>query len=84
MAILEQEDRFLYLGLNMKTRISCFSFVRGKSEAKSFLETLNSLKSSDSYFEMMDGDGENSYMIVGDVTDKDWDKLNLSEDFMEM
>jgi hypothetical protein len=33
---------------------------------------------------MMDGDGENSYMIVGDVTDKDWDKLNLSEDFMEM
>jgi len=64
-------------------RISCFSFVRGEKEANKFLKDLLSLKSTDSYFELTDGDGEDSYMIIGDVTKEDWNRLNLAEDFMK-
>jgi hypothetical protein len=69
--------------------IRCFSNVIGHKEAQEIITDLNQMKSSDSdefyieYSRDMDYKTTNSYTIVGNVTKKDWDNLDLESDFME-
>lgn len=63
--------------------IECFSNVRGYNEALEVLDELNELRSRDSIFHI-DSNGQGCYTIRGDVTKEDWDRLNLSADFMEV
>jgi hypothetical protein len=65
--------------------IKCFSNVIGHKEAQEIVTDLNSMKSSDSdpFYIKYEKDGDDTYTIVGYVTKKDWDKLDLQSDFME-
>jgi hypothetical protein len=65
--------------------IKCFSTVIGHKEAQEIVTDLNQMKSSkseDFYIEYDMSDDDN-YLVVGNVTQEDWDELNLDMDFME-
>jgi hypothetical protein len=68
--------------------ISCFSFVHGHKEAQEIVTDLNQMKSIQSdpfyidYDRTQDYSKNDSYLIKGNVTTKDWDDLNLESDFM--
>lgn len=68
--------------------IECFSYVHGHKEAQEIVDDLNSMKSSQSdpfyieYDKNQDYNKNDSYLIKGNVTEKDWDYLNLDSDFM--
>jgi hypothetical protein len=69
--------------------IKCFSFVLGHKNAQEIVTDLNAMKSNRSspfyirYDRDKDYSVDDSYLIVGNVTKKDWDYLNLESDFME-
>lgn len=68
--------------------IKCFSNVIGHKEAQEIVTDLNAMKSirSDPFYIKYEKDvdySDDSYTIVGNVTKKDWDELDLESDFME-
>jgi hypothetical protein len=69
--------------------IQCFSNVIGHKEAQELVVDLNQMKSSQSdpfyikYDKYQDYSKDDNYLVVGNVTQKDWDELNLDMDFME-
>jgi hypothetical protein len=68
--------------------IQCFSNVIGHKEAQELVVDLNNMKSSQSedfyiyYNKFQDYTKDDNYLVIGNVTKKDWDELNLSNDFM--
>lgn len=64
--------------------IECFSYVHGRKEAKEMLNELNSLKSSKSFPFIFDSNKDDAWLILGTVTEEDWDRLNLDSDFMRI
>lgn len=74
----------------MSKLIDCFSYVHGHKEAQEIVIDLNQMKSKKSkdfyieYDRKKDYAKDDSYLIRGKVTNKDWDALNLDIDFMEI
>ena len=74
---------------NSANLIECFSYVHGHKEAQEVVIDLNGMKSigSDSFYIDYDKDQDysknESYLIKGNVTQNEWDELNLDMDFME-
>jgi hypothetical protein len=72
------------------TLIECFSYVHGHKEAQQLVTDLNAMKSIDSdsfyidYDKDQDYSNNESYLIKGNVTEEDWDELDLSSDFMQI
>jgi hypothetical protein len=70
--------------------IKCFSNVVGHKEAQELVIDLNQMKSSKSevfyiqYDRNQDYSKDDNYLVVGNVTQSDWDELNLDMDFMEV
>jgi hypothetical protein len=70
--------------------IKCFSTVIGHKEAQELVTDLNQMKSSESesfyieYDNLKDYYKDDTYIVVGNVTEEDWDELNLDMDFMEV
>jgi hypothetical protein len=70
--------------------IKCFSTVIGHKEAQELVTDLNQMKSSESegfyieYDNLKDYYKDDTYIVVGNVTEEDWDELNLDIDFMEV
>jgi hypothetical protein len=68
--------------------IQCFSNVIGHKEAQELVVDLNQMKSVQSdpfyikYDKYQDYSKDDNYLVVGNVTQKDWDELNLDMDFM--
>ena len=68
--------------------IECFSYVQGHKEAQEVVIDLNGMKSIGSdpfyieYNKTQDYSKNDSYLIKGNVTEKDWDELDLESDFM--
>jgi hypothetical protein len=68
--------------------IKCFSNVVGHKEAQELLVDLNQMKSNLSenfyikYDEYQDYSTDDNYLVIGNVTQEDWDELNLDMDFM--
>lgn len=69
--------------------IKCFSNVIGHKEAQELVVDLNQMKSVQSedfyikYDKHQDYSKDDNYLVVGNVTQEDWDELNLDMDFME-
>ena len=67
--------------------IECFSNVSGHKNAQEIVIDLNAMKSEESdlfYIDYGRSDmGDDVYVIVGNVTQNDWDELDLDSDFME-
>ena len=69
--------------------IQCFSTVIGHKEAQDLVIDLNQMKSSQSepfyieYDRSKDYYKDDTYVVVGNVTEEDWTELNLDMDFME-
>lgn len=69
--------------------IKCFSNVIGHKEAQDLVIDLNQMKSSKSedfyieYDRSKDYNNDDTYIVVGNVTEEDWDELNLDMDFIE-
>ncbi len=69
--------------------IKCFSNVVGHKEAQELVVDLNQMKSNLSedfyikYDEYQDYSKDDNYMVIGNVTQEDWDELNLDMDFIE-
>jgi hypothetical protein len=69
--------------------IKCFSNVVGHKDAQELVIDLNQMKSSKSdpfyikYDKNQDYSKDDNYLVVGNVTQSDWNKLNLDMDFME-
>jgi hypothetical protein len=65
--------------------INCFSNVIGHKEAQDLVIDLNQMKSSKSedFYIDYDMSDDDNYLVVGNVTQEDWDELNLDMDFME-
>lgn len=70
------------------TLIQCFSNVVGHKEAQELVVDLNQMKSNLSedfyikYDEYQDYSTDDNYLVIGNVTQEDWDELNLDMDFM--
>jgi hypothetical protein len=70
--------------------IKCFSNVVGHKEAQELVVDLNQMKSAKSdpfyikYDKNQDYSKDDNFLVVGNVTRKDWDELNLDMDFMEV
>jgi hypothetical protein len=70
--------------------IECFSFVHGHKEAQDVVIDLNAMKSVKcdpfyiEYNKTQDYSKNGSYLIKGNVTEEDWDELDLSSDFMQI
>jgi hypothetical protein len=70
--------------------IQCFSNIVGHKEAQEIVTDLNQMKSSLSedfyikYDRNQDYSKDNNYLVIGNVTQEDWDELNLEMDFMEI
>lgn len=70
--------------------IQCFSNVRGHKEAQELVTDLNAMKSIKSdpfyikYDKNQDYSKDDNYLVVGNVTKKDWHELNMDIDFMEV
>ena len=81
---------------NSANLIECFSYVHGHNEAQEVVIDLNGMKSigSDPFyieynktqvseiFGVLYYSKNDSYLIKGNVTEKDWDELDLESDFM--
>jgi hypothetical protein len=71
------------------TLIRCFSNVVGHKEAQELVVDLNQMKSNLSedfyikYDEHQDYSTDDNYLVIGNVTQEDWDELNLDMDFIE-
>jgi hypothetical protein len=68
--------------------IKCFSNVVGHKDALELVTDLNQMKSNLSedfyikYDKHKDYSRYNDYTVIGNVTQADWDELNLDMDFM--
>jgi hypothetical protein len=68
--------------------IQCYSNGIGHKEAQELVVDLNQMKSVQSdpfyikYDKHQDYSKDDNYLVVGNVTQKDWDELNLDMDFM--
>lgn len=75
---------------NSANLIECFSHIHGHKEAQELVIDLNAMKSNDSdlfyveYNKIQNYSKNESYLIKGNVTRKDWVMLNLNMDFMEV
>lgn len=73
-----------------KEKIICFSYVNGHKEAQEIVTDLNAIKSDGSgnfyiqYDRNKDYTGDDSYLIMGCVTEDDWEELDLDSDFMRI
>lgn len=73
-----------------KKLIGCFSYVIGHKEAQEIVTDLNGMKSIESdtfyiqYNRNKDYVRDDSYLIMGCVTENDWEELNLESDFMRI
>ena len=73
---------------NEMNLIRCFSNVIGHKEAQELVVDLNQMKSPQSdpfyikYDKYQDYSKDDNYLVVGNVTQADWDELNLDMDFM--
>jgi hypothetical protein len=73
---------------NEMNLIRCFSNVIGHKEAQELVVDLNQMKSVQSdpfyinYDKHQDYSKDDNYLVVGNVTQADWDELNLDMDFM--
>jgi hypothetical protein len=71
------------------TLIQCFSNVVGHKEAQELVVDLNQMKSNLSenfyikYDKYQDYSTDDNYLVIGNVTQEDWDELNLDMDFIE-
>jgi hypothetical protein len=71
------------------TLIKCFSNVVGHKEAQELVVDLNQMKSNLSenfyikYDKYQDYSTDDNYLVIGNVTQEDWDELNLDMDFIE-
>jgi len=82
---------FIYKTIGGKTMslIKCFSNVSGYKEANEIVIDLNQMKSDESegfyikYDKNQDYSKDDNYLVVGNVTQADWDELNLDMDFMQ-
>jgi hypothetical protein len=69
--------------------IKCFSNIIGHKEAQELVVDLNQMKSNLSenfyihYDKHQDYSKDDNYVVVGNVTQDDWNELNLDMDFME-
>jgi hypothetical protein len=69
--------------------IKCFSTVIGHKEAQEIVTDLNQMKSSQSEDFYIEYDrsknyyNDDTYVVIGNVTEEDWVELNLDMDFME-
>jgi hypothetical protein len=69
--------------------IKCFSTVIGHKEAQELVTDLNQMKSIKSdpfyieYDRSKDYYNDDTYIVVGNVTENDWVELNLDMDFMQ-
>jgi hypothetical protein len=69
--------------------IKCFSTVIGHKEAQELVIDLNQMKSIKSdpfyieYDRSKDYYNDDTYIVVGNVTENDWVELNLDMDFMQ-
>lgn len=74
----------------MSNLIKCFSNVIGHKNAQELVIDLNQMKNNKSdpfyieYDRSKDYYNDDTYIIVGNVTEKDWDELNLESDFMRV
>lgn len=74
----------------MAKLINCFSYVHGHKEAQEIVTDLNQMKSSQSeefyiqYNKHQDYSKDDKYLILGNVTESDWQELDLDSDFMEI
>lgn len=74
---------------NSANLIECFSYVHGHKEAQEVVIDLNGMKSIGSdpfyieYNKTQDYSKNDSYLVKGNVTRKDWVMLNLNMDFMK-
>lgn len=72
----------------MSKLIDCFSYVHGHKEAQEIVIDLNQMRSKKSqdfyidYNKTQDYSNNDSYLIKGQVTNEDWEELNLESDFM--
>jgi len=66
------------------TLVQCISTVIGKKEAQELVTDLNKLKSAQSETFYIEHDEEDTYRVVGNVTEEDWNELNLDMDFLEV
>ena len=70
--------------------IKFFSNVIGHKEARELVIDLNQMKSNDSeefyieYDKSVDYLIDNTYRVIGNVTQQDWKELNLDMDFMQV
>ena len=70
--------------------IKCFSNIIGHKEAQELVVDLNQMKSVESqdfyikYDKDQDYSKDDTYLVVGNVTQEDWNELNLDMDFMEV
>ena len=70
--------------------IKCFSNVIGHKEAQEIVTDLNQMKSYQSedfyieYDKSKDYYNDDTYIVVGNVTENDWVELNLDMDFMQV
>jgi hypothetical protein len=71
------------------TLIKCFSDVVGHKEAQELVIDLNQMKSdiSESFYikydKTQDYSKDENYLVIGNVTQEDWNELNLDIDFIE-
>ena len=69
--------------------IKCFSNVIGHKEAQELVVDLNQMKSNLSenfyihYDKHQDYSTDDNYVVIGNITQEDWDELNLDMDFMK-
>ena len=74
----------------MSNLIKCFSNVIGHKNAQELVIDLNQMKNNKSdpfyieYDRSKDYYNDDTYIVVGNVTEKDWDELNLDSDFMRV
>jgi hypothetical protein len=70
--------------------IKCFSNVVGHKDAQELVIDLNQMKSHQSdlfyinYNKHQDYSKDDNYVVIGNVTQEDWDELSLDIDFMRV
>ena len=76
--------------MNKTNLIQCFSTVIGHKEAQELVTDLNQMRSSKSedfyieYDRSKDYYKDDTYIVIGNVSEEDWEELNLDMDFMEV
>lgn len=70
--------------------IYCFSHIKGHKNAIDLVTDLNAMRSSElsefyiEYDRHQDYTKDDTYKVVANVTEDDWEELNMDMDFMRM